>query len=129
MTRVFEVDSTTHSVRTDPPKYGYSSGCYLELMFIPLQVGIGLAAALLAVVLVAVYGVFKIVKTIKPFVVNTVLGLVLIVVGGAFGFGVQITPVLILLVAFGGLPAAVLAIVLAEVGLVFEPAVVIPVIL
>ncbi len=97
-------------------------------MFIPLQVGIGLAVALLAVVLVTVYGVFKIVETIKPFLVNTALGLVLIVIGGAFGFGVQITPVLILLVAFGGLPAAALAIGLAEVGVVFEPAVIVPVI-
>jgi hypothetical protein len=98
-------------------------------MFVPLQVGLGLAVALVAVVLVVVYGVFRIIETIKPFVVNTVLGLVLIAIGSAFGFGVQITPVLILLVAFGGLPAAALAIVLAEFGVVFEPAVVVPVVL
>jgi hypothetical protein len=98
-------------------------------MLVPLQVEIGLAVALLIAVVVAVYGVFKIIETVKPFVVNTVLGLVVIVLAGVFGFGVQITPVLILLVAFGGLPAAVLAIVLAEAGLVFEPAVIVPLVL
>lgn len=95
-------------------------------MLVPLQVGVGLAVALLAAVIATVYGVFKIVETVKPFLVNTAIGLVVVALAGALGFGVQITPVLILLVAFGGLPAAVVVIALAEVGLVFDPAVVVP---
>lgn len=91
-------------------------------MLTPLQTGLELQIALLAIVLVALFGVYKILKTVKPLVINAVLGLVVIGVAGFFGFGVQITPVLVLLVAFGGIPAALLAIVLAEFDVVFEPA-------
>jgi hypothetical protein len=95
-------------------------------MFVPLQTGIEFQVALLAVVLVVLFGVFKIIRTIKPFVINAVLGLLVIVIAGVVGFGVQVTPVLLLLVAFGGVPAALLAIVLAQFQVIFEPAIVVP---
>jgi hypothetical protein len=104
-------------------------GALIRAMLVPLQTGIGLQIAVLVVALVVLYGAFRLIKTLKPFVINAVLGLLLITLAGVFGFGVQITPVLILLVAFGGLPAAVLAIVLAKIGIVFEPAVIVPMVL
>jgi hypothetical protein len=88
----------------------------------PLQTGIELQIALLAVVLLVVFGTYRVIKAVKPLVVNAVVGLIVILLAGVFGFGVEITPILILLVAFGGVPAAILAIILAEVGLVFQSA-------
>jgi hypothetical protein len=95
-------------------------------MFLPLQTGIELQIALLVVVLIILFGVFKMMKTIKPLVINAVLGLVVILLAGIVGFGVKINVVLILLVAFGGVPAALLAIILAQSGVVFEPAMLVP---
>ena len=91
-------------------------------MFTPLQTGIELQLALLAVVLVVLFGVYRIIKAVKPLIVNALLGLVIILLAGFVGFGVEITPVLILLVAFGGVPAALLAIILAQFDIVFEAA-------
>ena len=91
-------------------------------MLTPLQTGIELQIALLAVVLLVVFGTYRVIKAVKPLVVNAVVGLIVILLAGVFGFGVEITPILILLVAFGGVPAAILAIILAEVGLVFQSA-------
>ena len=95
-------------------------------MFLPLQTGIEFQIALLVVVLIILFGVFKMMKTIKPLVINAVLGLVVILLAGIVGFGVEINVVLILLVAFGGVPAALLAIILAQLGVVFEPAMLVP---
>jgi hypothetical protein len=95
-------------------------------MFLPLQTGIEFQIALLVVVLIILFGVFKMMKTIKPLVINAVLGLVVILLAGIVGFGVKINVVLILLVAFGGVPAALLAIILAQLGVVFEPAMLVP---
>jgi len=92
-------------------------------MLTPLQTGIELQIALLAVVLLVVFGTYRIIKAVKPLIVNAVLGLVVILIAGVFNLGVTITPVLVLLVAFGGVPAAILAIILAQFEIVFEPAV------
>ena len=95
-------------------------------MLTPLQTGIELQLALLAVVLVVLFGVYRVIKAVKPLIVNALVGLVIILLAGVVGFGVEITPVLILLVAFGGVPAALLAIILAQLGYVFEPALLAP---
>lgn len=77
---------------------------------------------LLAVVLVLVFGAYRLLRAIKPLVINAVVGIIVLLLAGVVGFGVNITPIVILLVAFGGLPAAVLVIILAQLGVIFEPA-------
>ena len=85
-------------------------------MVTPLEVG------LLVVVLAVVFGTYRVIKAVKPLVVNAVVGLVVLFAADLVGLGVQIDPVVVLLVAFGGLPAAVLVILLAQLHVVFEPA-------
>lgn len=77
---------------------------------------------LLIVVVLAVLIGYRALKAIRPFVMNAIVGLVVFFIAGLVGFGVQLSPVVVLLVAFGGLPAAILVIVLAHTGLLFEPA-------
>jgi hypothetical protein len=95
-------------------------------MFTPLQAAIGPQLALLAIAIVALYAAFRLITAVKPLVINAVVGLIIVFLAGFVGFGVQITPVLLLLVAFGGVPAALLAIVLAQFEIVFEPALLAP---
>lgn len=85
-------------------------------MVTPLEIG------LLVLVLVVVFGAYRLIRAVKPLIVNAVVGLVVILLAQFLGFGAAITPVVVLIVAFGGLPAAILVIVLAQVGIVFEPA-------
>ncbi|UWG46519.1 Membrane protein, BofA family [Halanaeroarchaeum sp. HSR-CO] len=82
--------------------------------------------AVLGVILVALLVAYTLVKAVKPFIVNAVLGLVVILLAGFFGFGVNITWVVVLVVAIGGIPGALLVIILAQVGLVFDPALLAP---
>lgn len=82
--------------------------------------------AVLGVILVALLVAYAVVKAVKPFVVNAVLGLLVILLAGFFGFGVNITWVVVLVVAIGGIPGALLVIILAQVGLVFDPALIAP---
>ena len=87
-------------------------------MVTPLEIG------LLILVLVVVFGTYRIVKAVKPLVVNAVVGLVVLLIAEFLGFGVAISPVVVLIVAFGGLPAALLVILLAYLGILFQPAMV-----
>lgn len=81
-----------------------------------------LAIAVLAIVLALLFGVYRIIKAVKPLIINAVIGLIILFLAGTVGFGVEITPVVVLIVAFGGLPAAILVIILAQLGLIFTPA-------
>ena len=91
-------------------------------MVTPIEIG------LLLVVLIVVFGTYRIVKAVKPLVVNAVVGLLVLLAADFLGFGVVISPVVVLIVAFGGIPAAVLVIILASLGILFEPAVILPVV-
>ena len=86
----------------------------------------GFELALLAVVIVALIGVHRVIKTVKPLVVNAVVGLVVLVLANAVGFGVAVTPIVVLIVALAGLPGAILVILLAQLGLLFQPLVLLP---
>ena len=77
---------------------------------------------LLGLVVVLLAGVYLLSKAVKPLIVNAVVGLIVLWLAGWLGYGVAVTPIVVLIVAFGGLPAAVLVIILAYVGVVFEPA-------
>ena len=81
----------------------------------------GLELLLLAVVIAALFGVHRVIKTVKPLVVNAVVGLLVLLLANAIGFGVVITPVVVLIVALAGLPGAVLVILLAQLDLLFSP--------
>ena len=92
-------------------------------MVTPIEIG------LVALVLAALVGAYLLMKAIKPLIVNTIVGLVVLFLASWLGFGASINLVVLLLVAFGGLPAAILVILLAQLGIAFEPAMLLPLLL
>jgi len=89
-------------------------------MVTPIEIG------LLVLVIVLLGGVYLLLRAVKPLIVNTIVGLIVLWLAGWVGYGVTITPVVVLLVAFGGLPAALLVIVLAQFNVIFHPALLLP---
>ena len=85
-------------------------------MVTPIEIG------LLVLVLVLVFGAYRIIKAVKPLIGNAVVGLIVLALAGWLGYGVVITPIVVLLVAFGGVPAAILVLLLAYLDVAFEPA-------
>jgi len=81
-----------------------------------------LEVALVLLVLAALFGAFTVVRAVKPFIVNAVVGLLVIFAAQWLGAQVVVTPLVLLLVALGGLPGAILVILLAYAGLAFAPA-------
>ncbi|MFW5956717.1 MAG: pro-sigmaK processing inhibitor BofA family protein [Halorhabdus sp.] len=78
--------------------------------------------AALLIVIAAVLGAYTVIKAVKPFLWNAVVGLVVfLLVDVAFGIGVAVTPLALLVVAVGGLPGAVLVILLAVLEIAFVP--------
>ena len=51
------------------------------------------------------------------------VGILVLLLFGVFGLGVEITPLVLLVVAIGGIPGAFLVVLLAYLGLAFIPAV------
>ena len=90
-------------------------------MVTPLEIG------LLVLVLVLLFGAYRLISAVKPLIINAIVGLIVLGVAGWLGYGVVITPVVVLIVAFGGLPAAILVLLLAYFGVLFDPALVLPV--
>ena len=84
--------------------------------------GIELAVLALAVLFLLV-GV-RVLQALRPFIVNAVVGLLFFLVAGWFGFPVEVNWVTVLVVAIGGLPAAVLVVLLSVFGIAFVPALV-----
>ncbi|WP_254522056.1 pro-sigmaK processing inhibitor BofA family protein [Natrinema caseinilyticum] len=81
----------------------------------------GLEVLLLILVLVVVLGAARIVQTARPFIVNAVAGLVVLYVAHVvFGVAVAVTPIVIAVVAIGGVPGSLLVVLLSlfEVALV-----------
>ncbi|WP_254762687.1 pro-sigmaK processing inhibitor BofA family protein [Natrinema marinum] len=80
----------------------------------------GLEILLLVLVLVVVLGAAQLVQTARPFIINAVAGLVVLYVAQVvFGVGVAVTPLVLAIVAIGGVPGSVLVIVLSIVGVAF----------
>lgn len=86
----------------------------------------GLELALLAVVALILVGVYRVLKNVKALAVNAIVGLAVLVLADFAGFGVVITPVIVLIVALGGLPGAVLVWLLAHLNVMFESLVLAP---
>jgi hypothetical protein len=82
----------------------------------------GIEIGLVVLVLALLAGAYLLLKAIKPLVINTVVGLVVLFLASWLGYGAAINLVVLLLVAFGGLPAAIVVIVLAQAGIAFQPA-------
>lgn len=80
-----------------------------------------LELGILFAVLVLLLGSYRVIHTVQPFIVNTVVGLLVLLLASAFGFGVEITGIVLLIVAIGGLPGAILVILLAYLGIAFTP--------
>jgi len=76
---------------------------------------------LVALVLVALFGAYRVIRAVKPFVVNAVVGLVVILLAQALGAAVAVTPVALLVVAIAGFPGALLVVLLASLGVTFVP--------
>ena len=78
-----------------------------------------LEVALLIGVLALLFGAYTIIKTITPFIVNAVVGVVVLVIASFLGIGVEITPIAVIICAVGGIPGALLVILLAYLGIAF----------
>jgi hypothetical protein len=78
-----------------------------------------LEIGLLVAVLALLFGAYTIIKAVKPFIVNAIVGVLVLVVASALGVGVEITPVAVLICAVGGIPGAILVILLAYTGIAF----------
>ena len=79
----------------------------------------GLEVIALLILIALVLGAYRIIHAIKPFIVNAVVGLLVLVLASWFGFGVEITPFVLLVVAIGGIPGAILVLLLAYLGIAF----------
>jgi hypothetical protein len=78
-----------------------------------------LEIGLLVAVLALLFGAYTIIKAVKPFVVNAVVGVIVLVIASFLGIGVEITPIAVLICAVGGIPGAILVILLAYTGVAF----------
>ncbi|MFC4436296.1 MULTISPECIES: pro-sigmaK processing inhibitor BofA family protein [Natrialbaceae] len=82
----------------------------------------GLEILLLVLVLVAVLGASTLIRTVRPFIVNTAVGLlVLFLAQAVFGLTVAVTPIALVIVALGGLPGSLLVILLSLFEIAFVP--------
>ena len=82
----------------------------------------GLEILLLVLVLVAIMGASTLVETVRPLLVNAVVGLlVLFAVQALFGLSVAVTPIALVIVALGGLPGALVVLVFSLFGVAFVP--------
>ncbi|OIB57786.1 pro-sigmaK processing inhibitor BofA family protein [Natrialba sp. SSL1] len=82
----------------------------------------GLEILLLVLVLAALLGATTIIQTVRPFIVNAVVGLIVLFLAQAvFGLSVAITPIAIAVVAIGGFPGSLLVILLSMFGIAFVP--------
>ncbi|MDQ2050923.1 hypothetical protein RBH26_10560 [Natronolimnohabitans sp. A-GB9] len=82
----------------------------------------GIEILLLVLVLVGVLIAATLVRALTPFIVNAIAGLLVLFLGHAvFGLSIAITPVVLLIVALGGILGAIAVIVLAVLGIAFVP--------
>ncbi|WP_222915025.1 pro-sigmaK processing inhibitor BofA family protein [Natrinema sp. SYSU A 869] len=82
----------------------------------------GLEILILVLMLVLVLAAARIVRVASPFIVNAVVGLVVMYVAQVvFGLGIAVTPIVIAIVAIGGVPGSLLVIALSLFGVAFVP--------
>ncbi|HET7323774.1 MAG TPA: pro-sigmaK processing inhibitor BofA family protein [Halococcus sp.] len=81
----------------------------------------GLELAILVLAVFLLLGAVRILQAIRPLFVNTVVGLVVFLVASWLGIGVEIDWLSLLVVAIGGLPGAVVVVLLSVLGVAFVP--------
>ncbi len=75
---------------------------------------------ILLIVVLAVIAVYYILKSAKHLIVNTILGLILLAAANiAFKLGIAYSPLALLVCALGGVPGAILVILLHQLGIAF----------
>ena len=74
---------------------------------------------LLILALALLFGAYRIINTIKPLIINAIVGVIVLVVANVAGLGVTISAVAVLVCAVGGLPGAVLVILLSVLDIAF----------
>ena len=80
----------------------------------------GLEILLLILVLAVLLGASTIIEAVRPFLVNAVVGLlVLFLAQVGLGLQIAVTPIALAIVALGGLPGSVLIILLSVFGIAF----------
>ena len=75
--------------------------------------------ALLVLVLALLFGAYRIIKAVKPFVINAIVGVIVLLIANLLGLGVEITAIAVLIVAIAGIPGAILVILLAYLDIAF----------
>lgn len=81
----------------------------------------GLEVAILVAAIVLLLGSYRVINAVRPFIVNAVVGLLVLILASLLGFGVEISPIVLLVVAIGGVPGAALVVLLAYLGIAFTP--------
>ena len=74
---------------------------------------------LLVLALALLFGAYRVVNTIKPLIINAIVGVIVLIVANVAGLGVAISAVTVLVCAVGGLPGAVLVILLSILDIAF----------
>lgn len=75
---------------------------------------------ILILAVLAVIAVYFVLKTAKLLIVNTILGLIILFVGNTFfNLNIPYSPTALLVCALGGIPGALLVILLHVVGIAF----------
>lgn len=78
-----------------------------------------LEVALLLVLLALVLGAYKVVSAVKPFIMNAIVGLLVLLIASTLGANVGLTPLVVLICAVGGVPGAILVLLLAFLDIAF----------
>ena len=86
----------------------------------------GLELAVLAVAVALLLGAARVLQAVRPLFVNAVVGLLVFLAAGWFGIGVEVNWLTIAVVAIGGLPGAILVVLLSVFGIAFTPEFVAP---
>ncbi|QFU81926.1 pro-sigmaK processing inhibitor BofA family protein [Natronorubrum aibiense] len=82
----------------------------------------GIEILLLILALVGVLVGAALIRAASPFIINAVVGLVLLFLAQAvFGLSVAVTPIVLGIVALGGVPGSIIVLVLSLFGVAFVP--------
>lgn len=80
----------------------------------------GLEILVLVIVLALVLVAAQLVRAVSPFIVNAIVGLVVLYLAqSVFGLAIAITPVVLVIVALGGVPGSIIVIVLSLLEVAF----------
>jgi hypothetical protein len=75
--------------------------------------------ALLVLLLALLLGAYLVLRVAKPFVVNAVVGLAVLLGASFLGLGLEITPMAVVVCALGGVPGAILVGIMAYLDIAF----------